>query len=66
MCKIEDCERHEFDRGMCLPHRKEYLLYKDIAEREEEKPKRRRKKIDAVEVVTADADINEERNDTEE
>ena len=48
MCKMEKCERHEFDKGLCLIHLRE--AYAPV-----EKPKRKRsKKVDAVEVATND------------
>lgn len=69
MCKHENCERHEYDYGLCLPHLKEkYSLStyeKADAPVEETKPKRtRKKKVDAVEVVTND-ETEMETRDTE-
>lgn len=50
MCRIEDCDRHTFDRGLCLTHLKEAL---------NPTPKRRRKsrkkKVDAAELMTTDS-----------
>lgn len=48
MCSKKNCERHELWGGLCLTHLKE--AYAPVA------PKRRRKKkVDAVEVTTTDA-----------
>jgi len=61
MCKKEKCERHEFDYGLCLAHLKEEFA--------PVQPKRRtrKKKVDAVELVTTDAtEIKEERTDVDE
>lgn len=72
MCKIKDCERHVFDRGLCLPHLKAVVFAADvdaavasIEATEARMPKRRRKKIDAVEVVTADSEPQETRQEVE-
>lgn len=68
MCNVENCERHEYDYGLCLPHLKEkYSLStyeKAGAPVEEEKPKpRRKKKVDALEVETTDTEELETRED---
>lgn len=63
MCRVEECERHEFNKGLCLPH------YKEAIAPVEEKPKRksRKKKVDNEEVITTDAtEVVEERNDIDE
>ena len=60
MCRIKDCERYPFDRGLCLDH------YRDALAPEKPKRKTRKKKVDAVEVLTTDAtDVAEERTDEE-
>jgi hypothetical protein len=55
MCKIEKCDRTEFDFGLCLDHLKE----KVFGVKTKAKPRKSRKtKVDAVEVVTADDTTN--------
>lgn len=51
MCKIDKCERHELWGGYCLPHLKEALGVKDATNK---KRGGRKKKVDALEVVTTD------------
>jgi hypothetical protein len=46
MCRRDKCERTEFDFGLCLDHLKEEVFGV--------KTKRRKKKVDAVEVITTD------------
>lgn len=62
MCKTKDCDRHEFDYGLCLVHLKEKWL-KDgtlVVETAPVAPKRksRKKKVDA-EVVTINDNTEE-------
>lgn len=56
MCKKDDCDRHEYDYGYCLPHLKEAWQKDGTLVIEEAKPKRksRKKKVDAETVVTND------------
>lgn len=58
-CSIEDCTRHALWGGFCRDH----LINPDAPV---QKKKTRKKKIDAVEVLTTDADANEERTDINE
>lgn len=59
MCRIEGCERHEFNHGLCLDHTKN-------PDAPVKKKRTRRKKVDAVEVLTTDAtEVAEERTDEE-
>lgn len=53
MCKRDDCERHEYDYGYCLPHLKEEF---GLVSYEVRKPKSksRKAKVDAEVVVTTD------------
>jgi len=56
MCTKEDCTRHEYDYGLCLPHLKEKMLGdKSIEPRQPP----RKKKIDVVEVVVADRPLEQ-------
>lgn len=50
MCRLEKCDRHEFDHGLCLPHLKAALGIKDKTT----KRKSRKRKVDAEEVVVND------------
>lgn len=69
MCRIRNCKRHVFDHTLCLTHLREAtdagIEYNEVASWQ---PKdTRNKRIDAIEVVTADAPVElEERNDTNE
>ena len=64
MCNHENCERHEYDYGLCLPHLKEKF---SLVSFEVAKPKRksRKKKVDAVEVETTDAPVEIEERSSE-
>lgn len=66
MCRVDNCERHEFDHGYCLPHLKEARSEAQNApvkaQQNKSGTRRRNKKIDALEVVTADAAVEEKRS----
>lgn len=78
MCRVEDCERHEFDHGYCLPHLKAVRALEKPAKAPEKpvkaprkaaQPKAgtstHRKKIDAVEVEIRDGEEVADDTDTE-
>lgn len=60
MCRIRNCKRHEYDRGLCLTHLREALeagvSYAD-ASNWSPKDTRKKAKVDAVEVLTTDAPV---------
>lgn len=60
MCSKKNCERHEFDYGLCLIHLKEALGIEDVTTK---KKRKGRKQIDAVEVMTTDVPVEEVRED---